>query len=162
MTLKDFELTEDNHFVAMEYYALILNRTYLVLMTNDYLIGLLGNGIVSVESSTGLYAKKITKSLAINGDLNNPHCYLKETYIRKIENVNLLDGSILTENKSNFIIKRNEIKKAWYDPRKKWGMGYYPHDGKVYIETIVRKKREFIILGNQSGRRIADNIIMAK
>lgn len=49
MKFKDFVLKEGNHFVAMEYYNLILNRTYLCLLTEDYLIGLKVNGIVGVE-----------------------------------------------------------------------------------------------------------------
>ncbi len=38
-------------------------------------------------------------------------------------------------------------------------MGYYPHDGRVTIETFENKKREFIILGNQSGQDIANWIL---
>ena len=30
MTLKEITLTENNHFVGMEYYNLILNRTFLL------------------------------------------------------------------------------------------------------------------------------------
>lgn len=33
-------------------------------------------------------------------------------------------------------------------------MGSYPHDGKVHVKTQAGKKREFIILGNQSGEAI--------
>lgn len=33
-------------------------------------------------------------------------------------------------------------------------MGYYPHDGKVYVKTYDGKKKEFIILGSQSGEEI--------
>lgn len=52
MKFEDFELKDNNHFVAMQYYGLILNRTFLVLLTNDLLIGIKVNGLVSVESST--------------------------------------------------------------------------------------------------------------
>jgi len=37
-------------------------------------------------------------------------------------------------------------------------MGPYPHDGRVTIETYDNNKREFIILGNQSGKSIANLI----
>lgn len=159
MTLKEIELTESNHFVAMEYYMLLLNRTYLILLLNDKLIGLLGNGIISVEAKGDILTKKIANSLSVKGDLRNPHSYLKEKYIRNIENVNLLDGSILRKSTANFIIERKNITDAWYDPSKKWGMGYYPHDGKVYIKTKPSKTREFIILGSQSGEKIASRIL---
>jgi hypothetical protein len=52
----------------------------------------------------------------------------------------------------------SDIKSAIYNPSKKFGMGYYPHDGRVIIETFDNKKREFIILGNQSGESIANFI----
>ena len=161
MTLKNFDLKDDNHFIAMEYYKLILNRTFLILLTQDYLIGLKANGLVSVESGGNIFAKEISKSLSVRGDLTNPYSYVKEKYIREIENENLLDNSITLKSKTNFTINRNDIRNAYYDPKKKWGMGYYPHDGKVFIETTNIKKREFIILGNQSGHKIA-NLIMMK
>ena len=160
MTLKDFELTDKNHFVAMEYHTLILNRTFLILLTDEYFIGLQGNGVVSVEGGHNLFAREISKSMAIRGDLNNPYSYLKEKYIRGIENENLFDGSTIRKNKTNFIIEKSNISNAIYDEKKKWGMGPYPHDGKVYIETKDGKKREFIILGNQSGHKIANWILM--
>jgi hypothetical protein len=161
MTLKDFDLKHDNHFVAMEYYKLILNRTFLVLLTTDYLIGLQGNGAISVEGGSNIFSKEISKLFAVRGDLGNPYSYLKEKYIHEIENENLFDDSITLKNDTNFKIDRAKIRNAYYDPKKKWGMGYYPHDGKVYIETMHNKKREFIILGKQSGHEIA-TLLMTK
>jgi hypothetical protein len=37
-------------------------------------------------------------------------------------------------------------------------MGYYPHDGKVYVRTKDGKNREFIILGSQSGQEIKNRL----
>ncbi|HJY06951.1 MAG TPA: hypothetical protein VJ323_11600 [Bryobacteraceae bacterium] len=51
----------------------------------------------------------------------------------------------------------SEITSVAYNPRKKWGMGYYPHDGRVIVQTLKRQ-REFIILGNQSGQQIAQRL----
>ena len=155
MKFKDFELKIDNHFVAMQYYGLILNRTFLILLTTDIVIGIKVNGLVSVESYRSSIANTLAKNMIINGDLQNPHSYIKSKYINKVQDLDLLDGSILTQNKSNFMIKRVDIKSVFYDPKKKWGMGYYPHDGKVYLETFDGTKKELIILGNQSGHKIA-------
>ncbi len=85
----------------------------------------------------------------------------KEKYLKKAANLNLIDESIIEANKTNFLIKLSDIKSAIYNPSKKFGMGYYPHDGRVIIETFDNKKREFIILGNQSGESIA-NLITTK
>lgn len=160
MTLKDFELTSSNHFVAMEYYMLLLNRTYLILLTADKVIGLQGNGLISLEANADALTNKIASKYAVRGDLRNPHAYLKEKYIRDIENVNLVDGSILKKNRANFIIQKSDIIDSWYDSSKKWGMGYYPHDGKVYIKTAKGKAREFIILGDQPGEYIAKQVLL--
>ena len=61
-------------------------------------------------------------------------------------------------NKTNFLLKTSDIKSAVYNPAIKFGMGPYPHDGRITIETYDNKKREFIILGNQSGESIANFI----
>lgn len=158
MKLKDLELTNNNHFVAMEYYYLILNRTFLVIKTKGYLIGIQGNGLVSVEGGKDILTRQITSNMAIKGDLTNPYSYLKNKYLEKIADLNLIDGSIIEANKTNFLIKTSDIKSAVYNPSKKFGMGPYPHDGRVTIETYDNKKREFIILGNQSGGNIANFI----
>jgi hypothetical protein len=162
MTLKDFSLYDNNHFVAMEYHKLILNRTFIVLLTNDYLIGLQANGMVSIQGGVDVFTQEISKSYAIRGDLANPFSYVKDKYIRAIESFDLLDGSILRQSKTNFMIHKTDIKNVYFDASKKWGMGYYPHDGKVYVETMDNKKREFIILGEQSGEVIAQLILKMK
>jgi hypothetical protein len=161
MKLSDIELRDNNHFVAMEYYYLILNRTFLVIKTKGFLIGIQGNGLVSVEGGKDILTRQITSNLAIKGDLTNPYSYLKNKYLEKIADLNLIDGSIISANKTNFLIKLSDIKSAVYNPSKKFGMGPYPHDGRVTIETFDNKKREFIILGNQSGENIA-NLITTK
>jgi hypothetical protein len=161
MKLSDIELTDNNHFVAMEYYFLILNRTFLVIKTKGFLIGVQGNGLVSVEGGKDILTRQITSNMAIKGDLTNPYSYLKNKYLEKIADLNLIDGSIIEANKTNFLIKLSDIKSAIYNPSKKFGMGPYPHDGRITIETFDNKKREFIILGNQSGENIA-NLITTK
>jgi len=161
MKFKDFELKDNNHFVAMQYYGLILNRTFLVLLTDNLVIGIKVNGLVSVESGGNVITKELANTMAIKGDLQNPYSYVKSKYIDGVQNCELSDASILKQNKSNFVIPRTDITNVYYDAKKKWGMGYYPHDGKVYIVTSDGKKKELIILGNQSGHKIA-NLILTK
>ncbi len=156
MKLKDIQLTDSNHFVAMQYYGLILNRTYLVLITNNQLVGIVANGLVSVQKSD-LQASIITGLMSIDGDLNNPLSYLKDKYLKRVEHLNLLVDDLKKANSANFKINIKDILSVAFDPSKKWGMGYYPHDGKVYV-TTKDKKREFIILGSQSGKKILELI----
>ncbi|MGZ3752002.1 MAG: hypothetical protein ACXVB0_10485 [Mucilaginibacter sp.] len=159
MLLKDFSLDDGNHFIAMEYHTLILNRTYLVIITKDFLLGLKVNGMVSVEGGDSPLTIAVTKQLSIPGDLNNPFSYVKNEYLEPLRNEDINLDFILQNDKANFKIYKRDIIDVTYDHRKKGGMGYYPHDGKVYIKTADNKKREFIILGNQSGKAIADWIL---
>ena len=92
--------------------------------------------------------------MAIQDDLENPYLYMKSKYLRKIENLNIFGEEILKVEGSNFRINRKNIKSVTYDKRKKWGMAYYPHDGKIYVKPENGKKKEFIILGSQSGEEI--------
>ena len=130
-------------FVAMQYYGLILNRTYLVSVDADNIHGQVCRGLTSIESGTGL-ARSLTKSLAVQGDLSDPLSYIS-------------DRQLSRESKANFMFNLSEITSVAYNPRKKWGMGYYPHDGRVIVQTLKRQ-REFIILGNQSGQQIAQRL----
>ena len=154
MNFKKFKLTKGNHFIAMQYYGLILNRTLLVLITDEFLIGLKVNGLVIVESGVDSLTRSLTKSLAINNLLDNPYSYMKRSYLKKLEIHDIFGPEIINLNWSNFKIRRENIMNVTYDKRKKWGMGYYPHDGKVYITTKNGRTKEFIILGSQSGAAI--------
>ncbi len=125
----------------MEYYALILNRTYLVLVDANKIHGIVCRGLTSVESGIGI-TRALTEHLAVHGDLNDPGSYV-------------VGRQLISHNSTNFTLPFSEVASITYNPGKKWGMGYYPHDGRVFIQTRLRR-RELIILGNQSGQRIAD------
>jgi hypothetical protein len=151
MKIEKFEFSLDNHFVAMEYYGIILNRTFLVLIAGDHLIGIKVHGLIGVESYS---LDGLLLPLHVDGNLLNAYSYMNPKYLKRIQNVDLLSESFLKINSANFIIKRSDVSSVRYDPSKKWGMGYYPHDGKVYITNKKGEKREFIILGSQSGFEI--------
>ncbi len=161
MLLKDLKLTENNCFIAMQYYRLILNRTYLVILTNNSLVGIVANGLVSAESPD-MSANFLVRKLIIRGDLNNPFSYVKNEYLEKVNWFDLEDDEVLAQNRANFRIRYQDIRSVRYDPKRKWGMGNYPHDGKVYVETATGETMEFIILGNQSGELIKNRILGKK
>ena len=119
MTLKDFELPGDNHFIAMEYYWLLLNRTFLIVLLEDCLVAIKANGMVSIESGADAFSRQISKSFAIHGDLHNPYSYIKDSYIKKVESDDLLGTEVLNKERANFKIYYKDIKTAWYDQRKK-------------------------------------------
>jgi hypothetical protein len=158
MLLKDFALDDGNYFIAMEYHTLILNRTYLVVIKKDFLLGLKVNGIVSVEveAMENPLTPIVARTFSIKGDLNDPFSYVKNKYVLRLLNEDIDLDFILQKDKANFKIYKSDIISVTYNNSKKWGMGYYPHDGKVYIQTSDKKKREFIILGDQSCEAITD------
>ncbi len=155
MKISEFEFTPNNHFVAMEYYRLILNRTFLVLITDKELIGIKVHGPIGAESNDPIVN---LLPLTVDGDLQNPYSYIKMKYIERIKVTDLLSNDFLKIDRANFRIRRTDIVETTYDKRKKWGMGHYPHDGKVYIRTKDNQTREFIPLGNQSGEDIKNNV----
>ena len=155
MKIGEFKFTPDNHFVAMEYYSLILNRTFLILLTDKELIGIKVHGPIGVESSDAIVN---LLPLAIDGDLQNPYSYISTRYVDRIKDTDLNSNDFLKVNDSNFRINKSDIIDTEYDKKKKWGMGYYPHDGKVYVKTRDYKRREFIILGSQSGQEIKNRL----
>jgi hypothetical protein len=139
----------------MEYYWLILNRTFLILITDKELIGIKVHGPIGVESQDPLLN---LLPLTIDGDLQNPYSYMSMKYIERIKDIDLRSNDFLNINTSNSRINKSDIIKTTYDKTKKWGMGYYPHDGKVYVRTRDNNKREFIILGAQSGQEIKNRL----
>jgi hypothetical protein len=130
-------------FVAMEYYALILNRTYLVSVDDVGLSAAVCRGLTAVKAGAGL-TRRITGHLAVHGDLNDPDSYVSQQLVTR-------------HSKANFAINHPNITSVIYNPGKKWGMGSYPHDGRVIVNTETQR-REFIIIGNQSGKEIADRL----
>jgi len=76
----------------MEYYWLILNRTFLILLTDTKLIGIKVNGPIGAQSSDPIVN---LLPLAIDGDLQNPNSYINMKYIERIKDVDLLSESFL-------------------------------------------------------------------
>ena len=128
----------------MEYYALILNRTFVVTVDDECLRGAKCRGLTSVASGGDPLTKALTSTLAVGGDLSDPGSYVDDRLLR-------------STNRANFTILLRDISKVEYNPNKKWGMGYYPHNGRVYVGTLDRT-REFIVLGKQSGRDICTRL----
>ena len=141
----------------MEYYAVMMNRTYLVLLTAESLIGIVVHGVIASNDRGDLLTRLITDKLSPDGDLANPMTYVAEKYRKRYNDVDLVNGDLSRVHKANFRVALSELTNVSYDASKKWGMGPYPHDGKVYI-MAGKLKREFIILGDQSGNGIAESI----
>lgn len=153
MQIGNFELKPGNYFVAMEYYRLVFNRTFLVLITDEMLIGIKVRGIAGAKTGSDPIVDALVPG--VDGDLQDPFTYLSAKYTAGLSTLDVMSDELLKRSRANFRIERKDILKVRYDPTRKWGMGYYPHDGRVYVDKMWGS-REFIILGNQSGQAIAD------
>ncbi len=127
-------------FVGMEYYALILNRTYLVFVAPDGLYGWKAEGPVSAA---------------------RPQFF--EPYQRMLEDPDLMcdRGAVedLAKLKGGFSILGADITYVEAIHSSKWGMGGIPHSGRLRVGLTNGKWREFILLGSVSSEKIRDRIL---
>jgi hypothetical protein len=139
------------HFIAMEYKGMS-NCIYKVYVTDSLIFAAKVNGYITVQPNFGM-GTSIPKD-----KMYDPEAYVD----RKMDRYDDLltdHTAFLKADKENFIIQRTDIKRVYHDPSKKWGMGYYPHMGKVEIEapkTPMNRKgdREFILVGDQDTARV--------
>ena len=127
-------------FVAMEYYALMLNRTYVVFAAPEGIYGWKAMG--AVTGTRPNYFQSYADLLV------DPEMMQDYDAIRK-----------LAALKGGFFIRRAEIVSAVIIDKQKWGMGLIPHCGRIRINLATGKSREFILLGSVYPETIRDQIL---
>ena len=141
------------YFIAMEYKG-ISNCILKIYVTDSLIMGAKVNGYIVSQPYLGIGTTVPIKRM------HDPEAYVKmklDTYDSL-----LTDQSVfLKRDKYNFIVRRSAIKRIWHDPSHKWGMGYYPDTGKIYLESDVtpeNKKgvRELILVGDQNVNEILE------
>ena len=132
--------TDLSGFVAMEYYALILNRTFVVFIAPDRLYGWRASGPVGPRAPLyfDFYAKM----------LDDPELMKDMAAVQE-----------LAKLKGGFVIPRPEICSVEVIPKQKPGMGGIPHSGRILIHLVSGGKREFILLGMVDAERIRQLIL---
>ncbi len=126
-------------FVAMEYYALILNRTFVVFIAPEGLYGWKAEGIVI--ACQPMYFRQYAEML------EDPKLVRDREAVRRLSSL-----------KGGFFIPRSDIASAdaIYEP--KWGMGEIPHSGRIKIRLSSGESREFVLLGSVSPESIQQRI----
>jgi hypothetical protein len=127
-------------FVAMEFYALILNRTFVVFIAPEGLYGWKALGAVTASNST--YFQPYLEML------EDPDLTRDREAIRR-----------LSELKGGFFIPRSEIVAVDLIYKRKWGMGAIPHSGRIRIRISSGKSREFVLLGSVSLESTRERIL---
>ena len=129
----------------MEYYFGILNRTFLIFITPNMIAGGFVHGIMAAWPYQPDYWFE-------------PMIYAKEMFIKKYEQIDPESETFAQLAPFNFQYARSDVTNSYFDPSHKWGMGSVAHSGKLYIEFISDKTREFILLGLQQGHEILNHL----
>ncbi|MGH9640760.1 MAG: hypothetical protein ACRD3Y_11915, partial [Bryobacteraceae bacterium] len=136
----DLEKAPMSGFVAMEYYWLVMNRTYVVFIAPEGLYGWLAQGPVAAPGRDCFepYDRMLRDELFMRN----------RTAIQKLSSL-----------RGGFFFGRSEIASVLDDDRKKWGKGGLPHTGTIRLRLISGASREFIVLGKTNTGRIRHKMI---
>jgi|SRR5450631_1293492 len=133
------------NFVAMEYCYGMLNRTYLVFVTRDTVVGLRVRGPISAP-------------MMVTQQHHNPYFYPRTRQIEKYAHANLESPSLLKIWRANFHIPRHEIAQVEFTAAPKWGMGPLPYSGRILLHLKNGSSRELILLGDQNGQHVQSKL----
>jgi hypothetical protein len=127
-------------FVAMEYYALMLNRSFLFFIAETGLLGWQFIGIVTAAAAPRFY----------------------EPVEELLDDPEMAPGSPgfleLLHEMTTFTIPYASIESVEFAPKRKWGMGPILHTGLLNVRFKQGRKREFILLGSACGETIRNAI----
>jgi hypothetical protein len=115
-------------FVAMEFYWLILNRTFLVFVAPEGVYGWKASG--PVTNSDRRYFEPFQEMV------QDPGLMRDLPAIRKLAGL-----------RGGFFYPRSEIVSITADDRGQWGMGGIAHTGHVQLRLVSGMTRKFILLG---------------
>jgi hypothetical protein len=133
-------------FVALSYHTLILNRAYVVLVSEEVVAGAVARRIV------------MSPGAAPADEWNNPWFYPKERLVRRYNGIDVRSDAFLAVDRGGFRIDRRELADVTVDLSPKWGMGYVPYSGRINLRTRDGRSRELILLGRQDAGLIRDRL----
>lgn len=126
-------------FVAMEFYALMWNRTFAIFVAPEGLYGWKASGVVT-NSDRRFYEP--LRELVTDPDLASDL-----PAIRKLAAV-----------RGGFFYPRAEITAVSSDGKSQWGMGGIANSGHVTVRLASGKRRKFIVLGEAIPEEVRDRI----
>lgn len=132
------------YFQAMEYYALILNRTYTVMITERMLCGAFVHGVIAAPPIP-------------TPDWRDPNFYVSSR-VERYAGVHVESPAFKRRHRFNFQYPLSDLAGAEFDARPKWGMGSVPYSGRVRVYGKAGWRRELILVGSQPGPSIAERL----
>lgn len=133
-------------FIAMQYWLTLFNRTYVVLVKD---------GMVCGGKIRGMSFSPKTRQE--NKPWFDLKFYMTEEILNRYKGVDPLSDQFRSIDRANFQFPSSKIVDAKFDPREKFGMGYVPHTGRLYLTPDRGRVKEFIILADQNGKQLARN-----
>lgn len=154
-------------FIAMEYVGGISNRILKVWVTDSLIFAAKVKGPTSESTNIPSLVNTLLSEtgMAIDpSDRSNPEAYVNQDKAKKYIDVDfnkITPDEFLKISSNGFVIARKDIIKFYHNPKKKWGMGRYPHNGRLFIESKKsrhnsKEEREFILIGDQDEIPILD------
>lgn len=133
-------------FAAMQYYALMLNRTYKVFLADTMISGAVVRGIVANPAT-------------ISPTLEDQAYWANTLAATLYEKIDVTSPAFRKLSFNNFQIPWTDIRTVDYSPKRKWGMGNVPHSGKIYLRLRSGSSRELILLGTQNGEELKKRLL---
>lgn len=133
---QQFSLPKNRWFAAMEFFALLTNRTFIVFITPDMLCGAKVRGWVAIDISKYI-------------DDSDPFEWINTKEAARYVNVDPTSEAFLKMNPNNFQIRWEDI--SHFEHKEyKWGMGFLYYSGRILIHLTNGTTREMILLGKQN------------
>lgn len=138
-------LKEDDaawRFVAMEYHAVIPNRTFVVTVTSTQICGARVRGLLA------------------SPDEPDPESHEPDLHATAplVDGIDIASEAYYRLDESNFQISLSELERVRFDPTPKRGMGTMRHSGTLHLELNSGVTREFALLGTQDGKTICERL----
>jgi hypothetical protein len=127
----------------MQYYWLIVNRTFEVFVTSTMICGARVRGVIASPEGT-------------EPQHSDPRQYVSPRLRRRYDSVDVEAPKFLGIDRANFQLQRASISAIEYFP-KKWGMGAVPYSGRLVLSS-VDFKCELILMGSQDAELITTRL----
>jgi hypothetical protein len=128
----------------MQYYWVMLNRTFEVFVTDTKLCAARVGG-------------QVASPIFVDERLKDPQFYVRPRLLSRYDGIDPESLEFLKIDRANFQILREEICGIEHH-RTKWGMGAVPYSGRVLISLHDGTKREFVLVGMQDSRSIVKRL----
>jgi hypothetical protein len=134
------------NLIGMEYYAGILNRTFLICGFKSSICGVRIRGVMS----NPIY---LSPTQAVD-----PMTYVDQGLLARYRDVPLESADLMSLDDANFRYMRADIESISLEMQPKWGMGNVLYSGRVLIKLRESKVREFMLLGLQDIQKVTKEL----